>query len=142
MEECIVTISDPFSEESVIDLYLTLDKDTKNDVKILNGTPLVFTDIKLNAKILSSDKDSNYFEDDNLEIIEEYANSYIEAQINSYLYKVSKELGSDIDLFGKHAIKNFKTWDEWVDYNWLDNYKNAFFDVKVNVNVTSSYLIS
>ncbi len=142
MEECIVTISDPFSEEAVIDLYLTLDKDTKNDVKILNGTPLVFTDIKLNAKILSSDKDSNYFEDDNLEIIEEYANSYIEGQINSYLYKVSKELGSDIDLFGKHAIKNFKTWDEWVDYNWLDNYKNAFFDVKVNVNVTSSYLIS
>ena len=64
------------------------------------------------------------------------------AQFENYCYKISKEFGADIDLFGKHAVKHFLTWDKWLEYNWLDNYKNAFFDIDVDVDVISSYLIS
>ena len=142
MEECIITIPSPFDEDAVIDLYLTLNQNTKNDVKIVNGSPLISTKVKLNAKILSSEKNSNYFEKENLELIESYANSYMKAQFESYLYKISKEYGSDIDLFGKHAVKHFSTWDEWLQYDWLNNFKNAFFNIDVDINVISSYLIS
>lgn len=142
MEECIISIPSPFDEDAVIDLYVTLDNNTKNDVKIVNGAPYISTKVDLNSKILSSEKNSNYFEEDNLKLIEEYATSYMKSQIESYLYKISKELGSDIDLFGRHAVKYFTTWDEWQQYNWIDNYKNAFFDVNVEFDVTSSYLIS
>ncbi len=142
MHECIISIPNPFTEDSVIDLYLSLDNKTKNSVQIINGSPFIKTNVKLNAKILSSDKNSNYFEEKNLELIEQYANSYIKSKLEAYLYKVSKEYGSDIDLFGKHAVKYFKTWDDWLEYNWIDNYKNAFFEVNVDINVGSSYLIS
>lgn len=142
MEECIISIPSPFDEDSVIDLYVTLEEDTKNDVKIINGSPFISSKIKLNAKILSSERNSNYFEEENLKLIEEYANSYMKSQLESYLYKVSKGFGADIDLFGRHAVKYFTTWDKWLEYNWLDNFKNSFFDVDVNVNVISSYLIS
>jgi len=142
MEECILSIPSPFDEESVIDLYVTLGEETKNDVKIINGSPLISTKIKLDAKILSSDRNSNYFEEENLSLIEEYANSYINAKLENYLYKVSKELDSDIDLFGRYAVKYFPTWDKWIDYDWLNSYKNAFFKIDASVNVISSYLIS
>lgn len=115
---------------------------TKNSVEIINGAPFIKTKIKLDAKILSSDKDTNYFEGDNLKLVEEYANSYIKSLMEKYLYKTSKDYSSDIDLFGRYAVKYFGTWNEWIEYDWLDNYKNAFFEVETDVNVLSSYLIS
>lgn len=142
LEECIISIPSPFDADSIIDLYVTLDENTKNKVNIINDSPFISTKIRLSAKILSSTKNSNYFDSDNLETIEKYANSYMKAQLENYLYKISKEYGSDIDLFGRYAVKYFPTWDKWVEYNWVDNFKNSFFDVDVLVNVTSSYLIS
>lgn len=142
LEECIFSIPSPFDEDVSIDIYITPDRNTKNDVKIVNGAPYISTDVKLNARILSATKNSNYFEKDNLELIEDYANSYIKSELEKYLYKTSKDYKSDIALFGKHAVKYFNTWEEWMEYDWLDNYSNSFFNVNVDVNVISSYLIS
>lgn len=142
LEECIISIPSPFDENSVIDLYLTLDKHTQNSVKIINNSPFIKTKISLTAKILSSGQNSNYFDEDNLELIHQYANSYMKSQLENYLYKISKDYGADIDLFGRYAVKYFPTWDKWIDYNWTKNFKNSFFEVDVDVKVSSSYLIS
>ncbi len=142
IDECIFSIPSPFDEDNPIDLYVTSDGNTRNKVEIINGSPYISTDIKLNARILSATKNSNYFEDNNLELVEDYAVSYIKSKIESYLYKTSKDYKSDIALFGRYAVKHFMTWHDWISYDWLDNYSNAFFNVKVDVNVISSYLIS
>lgn len=142
LEECIFSIPSPFNEDFSIDLFITPDRSTKNKVKIVNGSPYISTDVKLNARILSATKNSNYFEGNNLETIEEYAVSYVKSELENYLYKTSKNYKSDIALFGRYAVGNFKTWDEWMAYDWLDNYSNSFFNVKVDVDVISSYLIS
>ena len=91
---------------------------------------------------MSAHKNSNYFDENNLELLESYANSYLKSELENYFYKTSKEYKSDIASLGKHAVKYFSTWDEWVNYDWLNSYQNAFFDVIVDVEVTSSYLIS
>ena len=31
--------------------------------------------------------------------------------------------------------------DEWENYNWLENFKNSFFDVKVETKVKSGYIL-
>ena len=142
LEECILSIPSPFDESLTIDLYVNLDKNTKNTVKIVDGIPYITSDVNLKTRILSADKNANYIQEDNLKLIEEYANSYIKSEIENYFYKTSKVFKSDISLLGKHAVKYFKTWKDWVDYDWLDNYENAFFTVNVNVDVVSSYLIS
>lgn len=77
-----------------------------------------------------------------MKLVEEYANSYVKAKLENYFYQTSKNFGCDIDLFGRYAVKYFPTWDDWLEFNWLDNYKNAFFNVETDVNVLSSYLIS
>ena len=87
------------------------------------------------------DENSDYLESENIKLLEEYANSYLESKIYEYLYKTSKTLNSDIDGFGKYVIHNFLTWNDWKSYNWLENYKNSFFNVDVNISVKSGYLI-
>lgn len=142
LEECIFSIPSPFDEDKSIDLYINLAKNTKNKVDIINGSPYISVDVKLDGTILSSNKNSDYFGEDDLDLIEAYANSYIKEKLSNYLYKTSKDYKSDIALFGRYAVKHFVTWDKWVEYNWLDNYSNSFFNINANVDIISSYLIS
>ncbi len=142
MDECVFTIPSPFDEDIPLDLYMTLDGNTKNKVDFVNGAPSITTNVQLNARILSANKHSNYFEDDNLKLIETYAASYLKSELENYLYKTSKDFNSDIALFGRYAVKYFYTWNDWISYDWLDNYRNSFFTVNAEVNVISSYLIS
>lgn len=109
---------------------------------MLIGSPYISSDVSLSARILSANENSNYFEESNLELIESYANSFIKSELENYFYKTSKNYNSDIALLGKHAVKYFTTWDEWISYDWLNNYSNSFFNVNVDVEVVSSYLIS
>ena len=142
LEECIISIPSPFDSDSVIDLYINTQKDTKNKVEIINGSPYISCDVKLEARILSANENSNYFEKENLELIKSYANSYMKNEIENYLYKTAKDYKADIAKFGKFAVHHFWTWQDWLDYNWCGNYGDSFFNVDVNVDVISSYLIS
>ena len=63
------------------------------------------------------------------------AEHYLKYTVTNFLYKTSKELQSDIVGFGKYALSNYLTWEEWENSNWNENYKNSFFNVNVNVSV-------
>ncbi len=142
LEECIISIPSPFDSDRVIDLYINTQNNTKNRVDIINGFPFISCDVKLEARILSADQDSNYFQEENLELIKSYANLYMKNQIEDYLYKTAKDYKADIVKFGKYAVHHFLTWEDWLDYNWCNSYENSFFKVDVNVDIISSYLIS
>ena len=79
--------------------------------------------------------------EENIKLINEYAESYLEEQLLSYLYKTSKELGTDIDAFGKDTLIKYLTMDDFEKSNWLHIYEDSFFDVNVDVNVKSSNLL-
>lgn len=87
------------------------------------------------------DEHSKYLDEKNIELLEKYATSYLENQIYQYLYTVSKDYNSDIDGFGKLVLKNFLTWEDWANYNWLDNFKNSFFKVDVETKVKSGQIL-
>ena len=95
----------------------------------------------LTGRILTYDADSNYIEGSYYTAIENSAEKYMTSQISSYLNKISKVYKSDIVGFGKFAAKNFLTQNDWNNYDWRSNFKNAFFDVDVNVIVASGYLL-
>lgn len=141
LKTCNITIPSPFSDTDTIDLSINFKKSTKIDVEILNGSPFVKTKVYVNARILTMTKDSDYLNSKNLSEIEEYANSYLESQINNYFYKTSKEYKSDILGLGKYVVGDFLTWNEWIEYDWLNQYENAFFNVNVQTDVKSGYLL-
>ena len=84
---------------------------------------------------------SDYSTKENLKIISEYANNYLESHILDYLYKTSKELHSDTIGFGKYMLSKFSTITDFHNQNWGANYKNAFFNIKVNTDVNNGNLI-
>lgn len=141
METCNISIPNPFDNGNNIFLNLKPKRKTKSKVSLVNGSPYIETTVKLNSSILSIDKNADYLDEENLKKIEFFANSYLTAQFNNYLYKTSKEFKTDIDGFGKHIAKEFLFADSFREYNWLKNYQNAFFDVNVEIDVQSGRLL-
>ena len=142
LKSCRLSIPDPEDQSKAIDSYLTLD--TKPEIKatIVNGTPYVKLKVKMNARISSINEISDYIPQEKIDKIEESASHYLKVHLLNYLYKTSKEFNSDISGIGKYAISNFKTRSEYEDYNWLDNFQNAFFDVETQVKIRSSFLLN
>lgn len=136
-----IRIPSPIEELDYIDLYLELDKNTKSSVNLVNGSPYISSEIKLTAKMQSMNSNINLKNDEIVSKIEASAKSFLEKHIIDYLYKTSKELHADIDSFGLYGLKYFNTKAEWEEYNWLHHYRDAFFDIDVDVNLRSSYLL-
>ena len=123
-----------------MNVQIQQEKDTINDVKLINGSPYIKSKVYLEVRITSSENDTDYSNVDNLKEVENYTNQYLEAKISDYLYKTAKDLGSDINGFGQYLMPSYLTIEDWENINWLDNYKNAFFSVEVNTNVDVSSL--
>lgn len=138
-QSCELTMENPINGESTIDFGLSKQKSTKTNVKFVNGTPYITIEIYLDAKLLSSDQNNNYLGD--VSLLEYTLNNYIENFLYEYLYKTTVEYNSDISGFGKNAISQFLLTEDWQNYNWNENYKNSFFNVKVNTLINSSGLL-
>lgn len=141
LKTCNITIPSPFSQNDTVDLNLKFKNKTKVKLDLVNGSPYIRVKCGFDARILSMDSNSNYLEEQNLKILSDYANSYLEESVSNYLYKISKEYQSDIDAFGKYAVSKFLYWQDWEDYNWLDNFKNSFFSVDIDCNVKSGLIL-
>lgn len=144
LKSCNISIPNPLGDSSTLDINLKLGRNTKNDVEFVNGSPLVTCKINVNIQIVStteksSSGSSSYYTSENSKLIEETCNDFLKKNILEYLYKTSKDYKSDIDGFGKHAVKYFPTMQEWNDYDWLDNYENSIFDVEVDSTLKSGY---
>ena len=144
LNTCKLQVPNPFDNSSSIDLEVRLNKNTKNKVYFVNNTPYIKCDVNLQVKVLSLGQNllsdnSSYYTDENVKILEDTFSQYFSEQISNYLYKVCKEYNCDIDSFGKYAVKYFPTTKDWLDYNWLDNFENSFFEVNVKTYIKSGY---
>lgn len=139
LQSCNIQVKDPQGHPEDISLNLKLKGKPKYSLTFINGFAYIKVDIKLNVRVLSVDSECDYSDENISKALEEELNSYLEKTILDYLYKTSKEFNSDIDGFGKYAIKYFTTTDEWNNYNWLENYENSFFSVIVDSKLKSGY---
>lgn len=140
LQNTTISVPSPFDDYEYIALHIDSTY-CKNKVKIVNGFPYIMCDVGFTTRVLSSSVSANYLTKENIAKIEEYANSYFKSHIEEYLYKTSLELKSDISKFGRFAVRNFLTWDEWKKYDWANKYPNSTFNVKVRTTLKSSYLI-
>lgn len=142
IDSCNISIPHPYDENKFIDLFVYNKSNPKIKIEILNGSPYIKLNLQLEAKIASIDSDSNYSSQEKIDEISESANQYIKKMISEYLYKVSKEFNTDIDDFGSHALSLFLTEQDFEAYNWNEHYKDSFFDITVNTDVQSAFLLT
>lgn len=138
----LISVPDPIKKGNYLDIYLSLDSHPKIKVDTNTSSPYIKIEAKFSGRIYSMSDQSNYLSPEVLEAISNSCNSYLESTFSNYAYKTSREFHSDISGFGKYVSSNFFTADEVTNYNWLDNYKNAFFDIKVDTSVNSGMLIT
>lgn len=136
-----IRIPSPIDGLDYIDLYIELEKNTKNSVLLVNGSPYITSNICINGKMQSMNDNIELNDENVIAQIEQYAKSYVEQNMYNYLYKTSKELHADIDSFGLYALKYFYNTSEWGQYNWPARYKDASFEINVDFNLRSSYLL-
>ena len=138
----LVSVPNPNNSNDYLDINLHDDMSTKVKVDIVNETPYVHVNLKLTGTIGTTTYSADYLNQATLDDISNYTSSYLETLVSGFLYKTSKEFHSDISCIGKRALRAFTTWKEYEAYNWKDRYRDAFFDVNVNVNVKSGSLIT
>lgn len=142
IDRFLISIPDPENPNNKLDIYLTPKGSTTIDIDTSTSSPYIKVKAEFTGQIYSMSDNSKYLNTDILNTISESCNQYLESVFSAYLYKTSKEFKSDINGLGKYALNNFFTTQEFEDYNWLENYKNAFFKVEVNTSVKSGMLIT
>lgn len=138
----LVSVPDPQEVNNYIDIYLTPIKNTSITVNLINGSPYIKLKYHFNGRIYSTQKNSNYLDPAVIENISKSCNNYLQSIFSTYLYKTSKEFQSDINGIGKYVKNNFLTTQEFENYKWEEKYKDSFFDVSVDCNVSSSFLLT
>lgn len=142
VDSCIISIDSPFEDDKKIELLLTPKNKTKVFTEINGDSVKINLDININADIITLEEGINYEKDETLDKISESANKYLKNELNKYLDKVSRKYNCDIDHFCMSALGHFATIQDWENFNWREKYKNADFDVNVNVKVVSSLLVT
>lgn len=142
VDRFLISIPDPDDANSYLDIYLTPEASPHISIDTSTSSPYIKLKAKFSGRIYSMSNNSQYLEPQTLDTISQTCNKYLESVFSDYLYKTSKEFKSDINGFGKYALGNFFTTQDFDHYNWCDNYQNAFFGVEIDTSVKSSMLIT
>lgn len=142
VDRFLISVPDPEDSNNYLDIYLTPKGSTTVDIDTSTSSPYVKVKTGFTGRIYSMTDNARYLDSNVLNAISESCNKYLESVFSDYLYKTSKEFKSDINGFGKYALNNFFTTQDFDNYNWLDSYKNAFFEVKVDTSIKSGMLIT
>lgn len=142
LDNCIITTESPFQSDEYIDLKISLYKNTKINIDMINNSPLISVKIYPEGTINSSGSTFNYLDNENLRAVENTVNKYFEDSIKNYLYSISKTYNSDIAGFGWLYKSSFLTKDDFEKVHWDNVFSDSFFDVEVNSKVNSSNLFN
>lgn len=142
LDNCMITTESPFQSDENIDIDITLYKDTKIDIDIINGTPLISIKIYPEGTIRSSGSTFNYIDDENLKAVETTVNNYFSNILKDYLYSITKTYNSDIAGFKWIYKSTFLTEEDFEKVHWDNIFADSFFNIEVNSKVNSSNLFN
>ncbi len=142
LDRFLISVPDPVNSGKYLDIYLAPYNYSQIKVDTSTSSPYIKVKLTFSGRIASMSEDSSYLTPKVLDSISESCNHYLESALSSFLYKTSREYNSDINGFGLDALSNFFTVDDVYNYHWLDNYRNAFFDVDIDTKVRSSMLVT
>lgn len=138
----LLSVDGPNNIDKKMDINITTDTPTDISVNISNDVPIIDININLSGKILTVIDDLDYSDTTLLENISESVNTYLEKNIYDYLKKTQNDFKCDLDYFYKFAKRNFNTIEEWQNFDWQTKYTKATFNINVNCNVVSSFIVS
>lgn len=142
LDSCIIAIDNPMSTGKKIELSIMPKKKSKINIDTKDNKIKISLKISLSANILTLEEGVNYKDKKTLEKISSKTEEYLKKEFEKYLNKISKEYNSDIDHFCTKALGHFSTNSEWKEFNWEEKFKNAEFNVDIDIEGISSLLLT
>lgn len=142
IDRFFISIPNPLNPDELLDISLSPEGFKNIDIDTSSSSAYIKIKATFYGRIYSMSDDSKYLDSEVLDSISQACNSYLESTFTNYLYKTSKDFKSDINDFGKYALRNFFTTEDFENYNWLENYKNTFFDISADTYIKSGMLIT
>jgi spore germination protein KC len=135
-----MTFDDPEDKNSYVVLNLKQSRKPTYKISNLNKKPEITLNIILEGDYLSIQSGIEY---DNIkyEKFQKSAEQYIKNEMLNFLNKTTKKFGTDICGFGRYVKMSFLTLDEWEKYKWLSKYKDATFNVAIDLKIRRTGLM-
>ena len=134
-ESSLLTLPDPIERDRYIVIRISRVKSPDVKVSVEGDNPFIKIKVSLEGDFVSIDSGINYEQGENMRILEKEVNDFLCDEIYNLLEKTAREYHSDIFGYGKKMKYKFLTWDEWVDFGWLNKYKNSSFEVSVDFKI-------
>ncbi|HHV96320.1 MAG TPA: Ger(x)C family spore germination protein [Clostridiaceae bacterium] len=124
------SIQDLYYPDKYVPIDIRMERQPKVEAK-MKGDKVIF-DVKINLEgdILAIQSHLNYEEEPLKSSLEEAVVKKFKEEMNSLIEKC-REWGVDIFRFGRVVCSNFRTIQEWENFNWLEKFK----DSEVNINI-------
>lgn len=142
IDRFLISVPDPLTPNAYLDIYISPDNSPKVEIDTSSPTPFIKLKFSFSGRIYSVSENADYLSSEVLEAVSNSCNAYLKATFSDYLYKSSKDFQSDINGFGKYALQNFFTTEEFENYDWSKKYEDAFFAIEVDTSIKSGMLIN
>ncbi len=136
-----VCIDSPTSSDKKIDVSVSSLEPAHTKVDISQENPIITIDFNLTAKALTGQNTLDFSDKDTLNAVNTALKDYLTSQMKAFLYKTSREYGCDINGFYRLVKQKFLTIPKYNNYNWEEKYKHAEFNIHIDSNVISSFLV-
>jgi spore germination protein KC len=128
-------IPDPKKPELLVPLDVRLKKSNRKvSAKIENGKPNIHLKLDLEGDILAVQSRINYESPELKPVLEKAFEQYIKTGLDELISK-TKALKVDILQFGRKAVWNFNTIQEWEKYNWIAQYEKSEITTEVSFTI-------
>ena len=136
-----VCIDHPTNPDKKIDVSVSSLEPNNVKVDISKDNPIITIKLNLTAKALTGQNSLDFSDKDTLNSVNSALKEFLTSKMKNFLYKTSKEYGCDINGFYRLVKQKFLTIPEYDNYNWEEMYKKADFNVEINSDVISSFLV-
>lgn len=116
-------------EENLIVMEIRRGRHPEIRVKANGIKTVIEVNLFLEGETLSIQSGKNYEKGKLEKDLEQYISASISQEVTQLIKKTQEEYASDIFGFGEYTRAFFWTWQDWVDYAWLEKY--PFCEVKV-----------
>jgi Ger(x)C family germination protein len=129
-----ITFPDPIASNERVTARLTPDGSPKIIVDTSGEYPKIHVKVPVNLYLLGIPSRIDYSENlDNQKILKNHFADYMKKNSMNLIQKTQTEFKGDPFQWSLAARKNFRTLQDFLDYDWMEKYTSA--DVKVNFEV-------
>jgi len=135
-----LTVVDPLVSKSFVNVILRLG--SKPDIKVVltEGHPVITVKIMLEGEISNLPSGINYEEDSFLALLEAQVNKVCQQEMVNMI-RYTQEVGSDVAGFGYYIRPLFTNYQEFLAYDWFEQYKQAEVNVTINTKIRRTGLM-